>query len=68
MPRWHLAPGTLQRLVADTDGMLYQQLRYLQALQRERMELLQRFSAEQQVLQRYWQQTEEEERSGAAKP
>ena len=63
-----LAPGTLQRLVADTDGMLYQQLRYLQALQRERMDLLQRFSAEQQVLQRYWLQTELEERSGAAKP
>ena len=63
-----LAPGTLQRLVADTDGMLYQQMRYLQGLQRERMDLLQRFSAEQQVLQRYWQQTEEDERNGAARP
>lgn len=63
-----LAPSSLQRLVADTDGMLYQQLRYLQALQQERREMQQRFTAEQQLLQRYWQTPEAGSEPALARP
>lgn len=61
-----LAPGTLQRLVADTDGMIYQQLRYLQTLRQERNELQQRFFNEQQRLQRYWDDAQLMRDAGAA--
>lgn len=49
-----LAPSSLQRLVADTNGVLFEQLNHYKDLQQERKSTVLRFEAERQTLQPYW--------------
>lgn len=49
-----LAPGAVQRAMADIDSSMEQLLRFIQSQQQERRRIVQRFDTEQQQLQRMW--------------